>query len=506
VNAFQHFFLAVFFVYGLAFFTMGLLMALESGRSPVLAEARLLRPLAAFGLLHGLHEWLEIFLLQAEWLGGPLPDGPAWVRVGLLGISFLALALYGILAHNQASDRERSSRYRVLTALAVYLLAMLVNAFTGGLPAEAHVFIDALIRYSLAVPAAALAAQGLWVRSGQAHRDEQLSLANHLRWAALGFGLYSLTQIFVPANEMPLARLLNAGAFFAATGIPIQVIRTLAALIVMAGLLRATQVVEAGRQEQLFEAQQARLAALEQIQAEILQRQALQRDLLRHTVRAQEDERARIARELHDETAQVLTAFSLELATLKKQLPGQAGAARLVDRLLELSRQMSQGLYRLVSDLRPALLDDLGLVPALQNLIDREGGRLGLRVSFETEGPACRLDPLAETVLFRVTQEALTNVARHARVGQAGVRLVYAPGQVTLTVADAGSGFDPDEALRPPRGWGLAGMRERVESLGGRFHLQSAPGSGTTIQVTIPLPTTDSEENRNEDHSHHAGG
>ncbi|MDP2974687.1 MAG: ATP-binding protein, partial [Anaerolineales bacterium] len=111
----------------------------------------------------------------------------------------------------------------------------------------------------------------------------------------------------------------------------------------------------------------------------------------------------------------------------------------------------------------------------------------GLEVSLEVQGETHRLDPIIETVLFRVAQEAVTNVARHAKTKEAQIRLVYAPEQVALRVIDSGIGFDPTETFNPPRGWGLVGMRERVESVGGKLRIQSAPGKGTTIEVVVPF-------------------
>jgi signal transduction histidine kinase len=140
-----------------------------------------------------------------------------------------------------------------------------------------------------------------------------------------------------------------------------------------------------------------------------------------------------------------------------------------------------------VHDLRPAQLDDLGLVPALQSLLDSEYGPKGLQVTFGVSGTQRRLDALIETVLFRVAQEALSNVMRHAETREASLRLNYASEEITLGVMDAGQGFDPNEPLRPPRGWGLEGMRERVASVDGQLSLYSAPGRGTTIEIVIPL-------------------
>jgi len=282
------------------------------------------------------------------------------------------------------------------------------------------------------------------------------------------------------------ARLLNSTGFQTFAGFPIQVVRALLAVLITLSLLRATQIVEKDRQLQLLAVQQARLEAMERIQEELSKREALRHELLRHTVRAQEDERSRIARELHDETSQVLTAFSLELATLKTVICDREEVNTMVDRLQSLSKQMSQGLYRLVHDLRPAQLDDLGLISALEYLKD-DSVRAGLEVAINIHGKARRLDPVIETVLFRVAQEALHNVVRHAQVGRARISLDFKPQEITLKVEDSGAGFDTVQSFVPPQGWGLAGMRERVESVGGLLSIESKPDIGTVVEVAVPV-------------------
>jgi len=146
---------------------------------------------------------------------------------------------------------------------------------------------------------------------------------------------------------------------------------------------------------------------------------------------------------------------------------------------------MSQGIYRLVHDLRPAQLDDLGLVPALQYLAE-EHSRTGLKIDMSVDGPSQRLDPLVETVFFRVAQEALTNVARHAQIDHAKLNLRFQKNQVVLQVEDDGIGFHNHNSA-DRRGWGLAGMRERAESVGGELHLRSASGEGTFVEVSVPI-------------------
>jgi two-component system sensor histidine kinase UhpB len=473
----------VFFIYGLAFFSMGIAMALETGRSPMLAERRALLPLAVFGILHGIHEWIEIILLQGIWLGQPFPQELSWLRVFWLVISFIPLIVFGVLMSFPTQPVQGFYLIVPLGLLSLYagLLVALMKVGSADLVGQA----DALARYLLAVPGGILAGWGLRLRARQVQIENRLTLARLFRWAALGFFIYGLTQVFVPPADLPLASNFNSVWFISVFGFPVQVVRAAMAVLITINLLRAIQYVEREREAQLLAAQQARLEAYEHVQRELEQREALRRELLRHTVIAQEEERARIARELHDETAQFLTALSLDLATLSHASKGEHATAQILQRLRGLTRQMSQGIYRLVHDLRPAQLDDLGLVPALQYLAE-EHSRTGLKIDMSVDGPSQRLDPLVETVFFRVAQEALTNVARHAQIDHAKLNLRFQKNQVVLQVEDDGIGFHNHNSA-DRRGWGLAGMRERAESVGGELHLRSASGEGTFVEVSVPI-------------------
>jgi two-component system sensor histidine kinase UhpB len=253
----------------------------------------------------------------------------------------------------------------------------------------------------------------------------------------------------------------------------------------MVGLIRTLNVVEDERKHQHEAAQQERLEALERVQEELVKQAELRREILRRTVIAQEGERARIARELHDETSQTLTAFSVNMAALQNRLPEDSEIEILTKRISGLSNQMAQGIYRLVHDLRPAQLDDLGLVPALRFLVDQAQSSMGLEVELSVEGANGRMDRLTETVLYRVAQEALTNVVRHAGTCAVKVLLVYDLESVQLVIKDHGQGFDVNQDHIPPHGLGLASMRERVEAVGGNFEVSSVIGSGTIVRAVI---------------------
>ncbi len=239
-------------------------------------------------------------------------------------------------------------------------------------------------------------------------------------------------------------------------------------------------------EKKLLEAE-AKIAELEKKQAEMVARETFRQELLRHTVEAQEEERARISRELHDETAQILSAASLEIAALQNRLgePPEKLAPSF-ERLQALSKDMSQGIYRLVHDLRPAQLDDLGLVAAIQNLIGDECCKMSLSVSLHVSGTSQRIAPQIETVLYRVAQAALTNVARHAQTPKAEVQICFETDKVVMHIKDKGVGFDPNTDFIAPQGWGLAGMQERVKNVGGELTIRSKAKQGTTVTALIP--------------------
>ena len=207
--------------------------------------------------------------------------------------------------------------------------------------------------------------------------------------------------------------------------------------------------------------------------------------LSRRLVEVQEAERRYIARELHDEVGQVLTGLVLLLEMSARQLGDAARdnlseAQALTHDLLTRVREMSL-------DLRPAMLDDLGLLPALLWHLERFTAQTHVRVTFKHTLPEQRFAPEIETVAYRVVQEALTNVARHAGVNEASVWLWATQDMLGLQVKDRGTGFDPEAQLADGRGSGLSGMRERVALLGGQLTIESSPGAGACLTAELPL-------------------
>jgi two-component system sensor histidine kinase UhpB len=212
------------------------------------------------------------------------------------------------------------------------------------------------------------------------------------------------------------------------------------------------------------------------------------RSLASQVIRAQEDERRRIARELHDDTAQVLFAQLLRLTTLKGS-PDTAVQA-MATTLEEMTVEALEGVRRLALELRPPALDDLGLSAALGELAQRCAEQLDVPVDYQSRGLRGRLPSEVELVLYRVAQEALTNIAKHANARHVWLDVDRTPDDVSISIRDDGRGFEKSTtAASDGRGLGLGifGMEERVALVGGRFRIWSRPGAGTEIFAFIPL-------------------
>jgi len=209
------------------------------------------------------------------------------------------------------------------------------------------------------------------------------------------------------------------------------------------------------------------------------------RILSRRLFHLQEEERRHLARELHDEVGQALTAAKINLQTAMKESDGAKSkrideTAAILEKLLGQVRQISL-------DLRPPTLDDLGLVPALRSLLDQQGRRASVGVHLSAKNIPENLDPEIQTTCFRVAQEAITNAVRHANATRIAVDLSCENGNMRLQVRDNGRGFDADSAQAQAVGLGLIGIKERTALVGGQTKIVSSPNKGTTIEILLPL-------------------
>jgi signal transduction histidine kinase len=257
----------------------------------------------------------------------------------------------------------------------------------------------------------------------------------------------------------------------------------------MLGSFRATAAGEESLSDAQVElittvAQQVRVA-LENARLYRERQESLQ-SYARQVTQAQEDERLRIARELHDETAQELVLLSRKLERLKSRV----GSDQVpdIDELLTMTRGTIQAVRRYSRDLRPSVLDDLGLRAAIEMVVEDTGRQLPKGARLEVTGRERRLDGPLELALFRIAQEGLRNVEKHSGATMATVELDFGENEITLAVTDAGHGFSVarsmSDLIRSGK-LGLVGMKERAELAGGTFELNSSPGSGTQITVRV---------------------
>ena len=254
-------------------------------------------------------------------------------------------------------------------------------------------------------------------------------------------------------------------------------------LLALVLYLRQSAVLDKQRQEQQHLVQAER----DRLEVEVAQRTAELTELTHHLQTAREDERSRLARDLHDELGALLTSAKLDAARIKSRLAGTSPEA--LERLGHLIETLNSGIAmkrRIIEDLRPSALSNLGLVAALQILTREFAEQSGITVHHTLEPVPLEAD--AELVVYRLVQEAITNIAKYAKAKQVWVHLAAHAGQVQVSVRDDGVGFDT--GAQPGSAHGLMGMRFRVEAEGGTLALQSAPGQGTLIQVSLPAATT----------------
>mgnify|MGYP001034766196 FL=1 len=474
--------IVVYFFYGLAFFSMGLAVLLEAGHSSELDFARALHPLAGFGLVHGGHEWFEMILLIRGDVRTPWID---WLCVFLLAASFFLLVTFG--ARLIVGMVNRRLLFGMIASISLLWLLGLALVFFG-LPADSDRVIaaDVYTRYSLAIPGAVLTVWGLLVQRRKFLQAEMPSFGRDVLLAALAFGLYGLVgQLFSSRSLIFPSPYINAEVFFQWFGFPIQVFRAIMACLAAVFIIRSLRAIKEDADRKVTQLQSAQTA--EQKRAE-----ELRSELLHRTVQAQENERQRIARELHDETGQTLTALGMGLRGLKDMIPTNPHRASEQAQQLEgLATSGVKELQRLVTGLHPPHLDDLGLLAAIRWYAGDMTNRYNLPIHIYNKGDKPKLTPEMRVAIFRIGQEAITNIVRHANATLVSIALDYQPDKIVLRITDDGQGFNVDQVLSGERdgtpAWGLLGILERAALINGSCSIVSHPGQGTMVELSVPI-------------------
>jgi signal transduction histidine kinase len=330
-----------------------------------------------------------------------------------------------------------------------------------------------------------------------------LAPANTLRMQLLlGGGValaatWLITWLITRQIVEPIKAMGEASAQFAAghLDVPVpsggidEVARLTANLEQMRVRLEATLADHRRWNEALEEMVEERTRELTSLYEQFQGKEVMCKQLLGQVLTAQEEERTRLARELHDTIGQSLTAIIMTTTAVENSLPATLVSGR--DKLAtvrHIAAQTLQDLRNLIFDLRPEILDDLGLALAIRSQVKKCLEPAGVKVRLKAAGLKNQLPAEVETAVFRVVQEAITNIARHAQASEASISLVHKEGKLIVRVEDNGVGFDPALVMNNGQtGWGLRGMEERITLLGGKFYIGSKSGNGTLLLAEVPL-------------------
>ena len=466
----------VFFAYGLTLFAMGLSITLETRGDSPLALAGSLRWLAGFGFVHGAVEWLVMFdLMRRSGVALPYGDLLSALILPSLVISGFLQAQFGASLLTANTHKSQWVRWVPLLLLVLWLFTLWLAS--GGLWFTADWTRLGIVtaRYTLYVPGAILSGLALMSQRPMLKAIGLPNIARDCSWGAAAFGFKGLIAgVSVPAAAFFPASVLNSSTFLAAVGLPPEVFRALAAIGITYFILRVLH---------LFEVQRRR--EMEHVSGQL-------KRLSHQVLSAQEEERKRIARELHDDTAQLLSSLLLRLKMLEraKSLEEVRDKSK---HLIDLTTQSAEGVRRMAFELRPAALEDLGLAAAIRWYSEELAALRKLPVEVHSAGFRGRLPSDVELGVYRVVQEALTNVAKHSGAHKANVLLERLNGNLRVLVEDDGCGFDVSEAASRERGLGLFGMRERVWLLGGTLQIDSHPQHGTRVTMQVPIPDEERE-------------
>jgi signal transduction histidine kinase len=504
--------IAIFFFYGLAFYSLGLALFVESGRASELGFAHSMRLLAGFGILHGIHEWID--MLERTILAlhdKPIPIWLQWLRLALLITSFLALLAFG--GHLLTRERTGATLAWQLTLLATgwYAVSCIVAKLLFDLDDdEWRRAADVLSRYVIGIPGALFAGGALLHQRDLFRKRGMGRFVRDLNIAALALIFYGgIGQLFPAKSEIFPSDTINTKFFQTHFGFPIQLFRAAMAVGVTVALIQVLRALEVENEQRLatiegtkIETERQNREALshlnQELQAaneetsrllkEVQHRDMLRGELLHHITAAQEAERQRIARELHDGTGQALTGFALGMKGLVSLVDTQPDKAKQQLTLMgDMAGEALGELRLLINDLRPPQLDDMGLVAALRWMVERANERGLFKTELQIQGTPTPLSPQIETTLFRIAQEALTNVTKHANAHHVRVSLNYTD-HLSMLIHDDGIGFEPAALLVPSHlrtSWGLIGMQERANLINAQLKIESQPGHGTALMVTL---------------------
>ncbi len=469
----------LYFVYGQVFFVTGLVTGLQWRRRSNLELAQPLPWLAAFGIAHGLNEWGYIFIpLQALYLDDAVVRLMVIAHLLLLAVSFFFLFQFGVelilpLVPRHRWLRALPSAVLLLWGVAVFLRGTLAQDSLSVLVAIG----DGWSRYLLCFPGALLSSIGLYYQARQMREMDLSRIANYLAGAAIAFLVYAVAGgLIVPTAPIPPASVLNYGFLDRTIQIPAPVFRSLCGLAMAFFVVRSLDVFQVETERRLAEMERAHILAVD---------------------------RERIGRELHDGIIQKIYAAGLSLEHAQHLVTEDTSRARRqIQAVMNALNQTIQDLRRYIFDLRAAE-QSRELETILEDLVQDLRLDTLLEVDLEVVGQrCCWMNPQQIAQVTQITREALSNVVQHAEASRITVNLSYQGERTSLTVVDNGRGVDLDALLNGNRqGQGIANMQARARMLGGALDLESSPGHGLKLALTIPCDgdkSLEPEEQRRE--------
>lgn len=445
----------VLFVYGLTFFVMGLAVFLQSRRHSRLRLARDLYWLAAFGITHGIHEWGQVFVpIQASYMPRSFIDVLQTIQVLLLAVSFVCLLMFGAVSLEQPYPWLKNlvmviaAGWGICFGLVLYLVA---DAKSW------HVLSDVWARYLLGFPGSLLAAYGLryQVQTSVARLNTGGRIYQTLRVAGVILVAYALfAGLIVPPADFFPANTLNYALLENTIAIPAQVFRSFLGLLLAITIIRALEIfeIELDRLIEHMEVEQIQLA-----------------------------ERERIGQEIHDGAIQGVYSASLILESMESQVEKGSQLERRLHQAKNVLNAVNMDLRSYMVSLRAEAPPD-PLIPSLQKMITdpRFQGLLNIDLKYEVEP---NLKPFQVYQVLAIVQEGLSNSLRHARASRVSLTIQRVNGSTCLSLEDDGRGFSSSTVQA---GYGLRSMRDRSRLLGGRLDVDSAPGKGTKVILTLP--------------------
>jgi signal transduction histidine kinase len=446
------------FVYGQVFFVLGLAIIWQSRRHSRLDLARSLAWLGAFGLAHGLHEWGDIFIpIQAGYLSEEWVQTLLLLQVCLLALSFAFLFQFGVETLRPFYPKLRWIQVIPAGLLIVWAFAFLwTSQVLRWESAQVVVYANVWARYLLGFAGALVAALGLRQQTRQRIQLQEYShIARTFQIASLALVAYAVFGgLFVPTAPFFPANVINAQAVVNLSGVPPQVLRSLAGLVLVISVVRGLEIFEVEVDRRIEEMEQMQLVLTE---------------------------RERISRELHDGAIQTVYTAGLMAESVRNKMDDGPLATRL-DRVISALNHAIRDLRQFIVELEPDArreslaegLEQLADDPNLQSLIDVE-----LSIACDESTP---FSPARATHVLAIANEALSNVVRHAHARQVWVTAGRRNGQLEVTVADDGIGFSGEGTV----GFGLRNMRDRARLLGGTLRIERNPPRGTQVVLSVP--------------------